>query len=236
MGLTGMDVTGFITEILPGTWVLWVLSAVMAAAGCCWGFLGKRGYGVISLVQGFVFGALTGIWCGTAIEDAIAAGGMTAAVFADALAQIRVGVGAAVGLVAGGLLFALLGRFWSRFFFLMGGGLFGMLLTIGFIRVFRLNMENPLLLVLAMLVATAVLSLWLSYRFPLQYTGIWGGFSFASGLMYPAICLFAFIGGPSWLPVLAAGGMGVIMAIAGISIQMDRQLVEGQKPHYNQDS
>lgn len=231
-GLAGMDVAGVLASILPNAWMPWVFSAVLITTGCCWGFLGKRRYKAISLIQGIVFGAFAGIWCGTAVEDAIAAGGMTGAVFLGALSQIRICIGAGIGLVIGSLLFALLGRFWSRFFFFTGGGFLGMVITIGCIRLFSLNMENPLLLVLVMLVSTAALFLWLSYRFPLPFTGIWGGFVFALGLLYPAILLFGFIGGPSWLPILAACGMGVILTIAGISIQTDQQALERPKPQY----
>lgn len=231
-GQTGLDMLGLLTNILPGAWMLWAVSAVWIAAACCWAFFGKRGYKVISLFQGVVLGAAAGVWFGTAIEDAVTAGGLTGTVLLDALAHVHLSIGSGIGFVLGGLLFALTGCFWSRFFFLAGGGLVGMGLAIGFIRLFRLDMENPLLLVLFVLVVTAGLSFWMSYRFPVPYTGLWGGFVLAMGLLYPAIRLFAFIGGPSWLPVLAAGGMGVLLAIAGISFQSDRQVVEGQTPHY----
>lgn len=234
-GLAVMDVAGALAAVLSNAWMFWVLSAVLIAVGCCWGFFGRRRYMAISLVQGIVFGAFAGIWCGTAIEDAIAAGGMTGAIFLGALSQIRICIGAGIGLVIGSLLFALLGRFWSRFFFCTGGGFLGMLVTIGCIRLFSLNMANPLLLVLVMLIAAGALSLWLSYRFPLAFTGIWGGFVFAVGLLYPVFRLFAFIGGPSWLPILAAGGMGVILSVAGISIQTDQQALETQKPQYTKE-
>ena len=135
------------------------------------------------------------------------------------------------GLLACGLLCGLSGRFWSRFFFFAAGAAAGGgLLSLG-LRLLGQPLRQPLpLLILSGLLAGGA-ALWLSYRHPVPFTGVWGGLNAATGLVWPMLRLFAFIGGPPWLPLLAAGGLGTLLAIAGTAWQADRQDADPHSIH-----
>jgi hypothetical protein len=77
--------------------------------------------------------------------------------------------------------------------------------------------------VLLVFVLTGVAALLLSLRFLPAFTGIWGGLGAAISLAWPLSGLFVHVGGPSWLPFLTAGGLGVLLGIAGTALQLDRE-------------
>ena len=128
------------------------------------------------------------------------------------------GQGALIGLVPG-----MWGRFWSRLLFFAAGAAVGGGMVAGAILLLHEPLLQRLLPVLVLGIAAGGATLWLSFRHPVPFTGIWGGLIAALGLIWPMLHLFAIVGGPSWLPLLASGGLGALIAIAGTAWQADRQ-------------
>ncbi len=209
----------------------WIAAAILIALSCAWAFGGRRGFKFISHFQGALFGLCAGALCGAVIEHVIAGGSFDVRDLLLTHDTLRAGSGFLAGLLAGGLLGGFAGRFLSRFFFfaagaVAGGGLLSLLL-----RLLGQPLRQPLPLIVLSGLLAGVAVLWISYRQLVPFTGIWGGLTAAAGLVWPMLRLFVIIGGPPWLPLLAAGGLGILLAIAGTAWQADRQDVGPHSIH-----
>ncbi len=207
-------------------WLPWGISAIVAVLAVFWAFAGQRRFKLLGVLQGVLVGGSLGYWSGTAIQSAISAGKLTVDVWFGVFDSLSFGVGSAVGIVLGALLFALLGNFWSRFFFFLAGGALGAGLVVLLLRLLPMTLSNPLIAVILFFLISAGFVLFLSFRYRVACTGVWGGFLFSTALVYPLLKLFALIGGPVWLPLLSCTGLGLILAIAGIAFQMDHPMVK----------
>ena len=214
---------GLLAGLTPLGWIPWAVTAVLVVLSFVWAFAGNRGCKAISHGQGALIGLVPGMWGGAVMERAMAAGHMDFESLLFGPGELKFGIGALAGLVAGGLLFGFTGRFWSRLLFFAAGAAVGGGMVAGAILLLHEPLLQRLLPVLVLGIAAGGATLWLSFRHPVPFTGIWGGLIAALGLIWPMLHLFAIVGGPSWLPLLASGGLGALIAIAGTAWQADRQ-------------
>jgi hypothetical protein len=208
---------------LHATWIGWALSGLLIVLCVLWAFVGKRAFAWLTRIQGALLGLVVGLWSGLALETAKAEGEMTLALWLDVPGQLRLSLLGLAGALLGGLLLGVLGRPLARLSFLLGGGAFASLLLVLLLRLFRIPLANPLLLVLFVFLVAGALALLSSFRHPAVFTGIWGGLCAALALVWPMMRLFVRIGGPSWLPWLSAMGVGILIAIAGTALQLDKE-------------
>lgn len=217
------------------TWPGWAVSGLVLLFALLWACFGKRILPWLALVQGALLGIAAGFWSGLALETARAEGRLSLDIWLDVPGQLRLSLYGVVGALLGGLLLGLVGRALSRVFFFLGGGAAASLALVLALRLFRASVDQPLLLVILFLILTGVVAIWLSYRHPAVFTGVWGGLWAAVALVWPMTRLFARVGGPLWLPYLSAVGLGILVAIAGTALQLDKEAERQNMRSYQQE-
>jgi len=219
----------FLTGILSGP-LPWIISLGILSIAVAWAFVGARSHRTISLLQGIAFGGGLGLVLGLVLPGLFASGSFSVQGLMDGSAFMFQGFWPVAGLLAGAAFFGLTGRFWSRTLFWSFGAAFGTLVCIGLLRVIRHSLQHPVLWVLFLAILASASALWASFRFPVYFTGIWGGIWGTAGFFYPIFRLLDLLRSPFWLTFLAAGGLGILLAIAGIAWQLDHQ-GNGKKQH-----
>lgn len=207
----------------PAAWTGWVASGVALVFSVLWAFFGRRAVRWLSIAQGALTGFALGGWIGLAIEGAREAGGMKMTIWLGVPAQLHLSTWGILGALVGALLFGLLGRVLIRVVFFISGGLAGGLLLMGVRQWLRGTPDQPWVIVLIVFLLTGTGVLLLSLRYLAGFTGIWGGLCVALSLAWPMVKLFVYVGGPAWLPYLTAGGFGILAAIAGTALQLDKE-------------
>lgn len=207
----------------PAAWTGWMASGVALVFSVLWAFFGKRAVRWLSIVQGALTGLALGGWVGLAMEGAREAGGVKMTVWLGVPAPFHLSTWGILGALVGALLFGLLGRVLIRVVFFISGGLSGSLLLMCALQWLRGTPDHPWLIVLIFFLLTGAGALFLSLRYLAGFTGIWGGLCVALSLAWPMAKVFVHVGGPAWLPYLTAGGFGVLAAIAGTALQLDKE-------------
>lgn len=216
-------------------WIAWTVCGMGFVLSLMWAFFGSRWLRVLATVQGALFGLGAGYWIGMAMEEALATGNMTLAQWLDVPGSLRVTLSGIIGSLLCGLLFGLLGRVLVRVQVFAVGGLMGSLLVLLLLRLFGVPVQQPLPAVLAALLVTGTLAILLFIRFPAVATGILGGIGIALALTWPMLQLFVHVGGPAWLPLLSSGGLGILAAIAGTALQLDKEAEKQNLKSYQQE-
>ena len=216
-------------------WIAWTVCGMGFVLSLMWAFFGNRGMRVLATVQGALFGLVVGYWAGMALDAALATGNMTLAQWLDVPGSLRVSLYGIIGGLLFGLLFGLLGCVLVRVQVFMVGGLMGSLLVLLLLRLFGVPAAQPLPVVMAALLVAGTLSVLLFIRFPAFATGILGGLGIAMALTWPMLQLFVHVGGPAWLPLLSSGGLGILAAIAGTALQLDKEAEKQNLKSYQQE-
>ncbi len=201
----------------------WILSLVILIFAVAWAFAGARSHRTISLLQGSAFGGVLGTGLGLILPGFFTNGSFSFQKPMEGSFFLTQGLWPLAGFIIGAALFGWTGRFWIRILFWGFGAAFGMVLFIGLIRIFQPPLQHPILWVLFVAILVSAAVLWASFRFPVVFTGIWGGIWGAAGFFYPTHRLLLLLNSPFWLTFLAAGGLGVLLAIAGTAWQLDHQ-------------
>ena len=217
------------------SWALWAACAVGFVLSLLWAFIGCRGLRVLAIVQGALLGLAIGYWTGMAVEEALAAGSFTPALWLEVAGNLHMAPSGVIGALACGLLFALIGRVLLRVQFFLVGGFAGSLLLLLMLRLIGAPVRNPLPVAVAALLVAGTVVVLLSVRYPVVATGILGGVGMALALTWPMLRLFVHVGGPAWLPYLSSGGLGVLATIAGTALQMDKEAEKQNLKSYQKE-
>jgi hypothetical protein len=215
--VTGMD------RVQAPDWLGWAVSGVVLLFSVLWALFGKRAFSVLAIAQGAFVGGAMGFSIGLVMETLQHADRMALPRWQSLFGPLRLSAAGIAGAVLGAVLLAFAGRVLARIVFFVGGGMVGSVLCLLLVWGIRGTAGIPWFVVLLVFVLTGVAALLLSLRYPPAFTGIWGGLGAAVALVWPMTRLFVHVGGPPWLPVLTAVGLGALLGIAGTALQLDRE-------------
>ncbi len=185
-----------------------------------WIFYGKRGYKVISRIQGAVIGTLFG-WIGGYTIEKIATGSkITEKVVWESLSSGPT-LGTCVGVGVLTIILTLLGPLFGRFMFFLMGGILVYLISNAMKSIFSFPINELKVLLIIISIALGAFFVWGSYRKTVILCGVWGGVLLYLASIIFILHLFSWFGGPVWLPFVSGAVISIAFIISGIAVQQD---------------